>query len=95
MEFPEPWYPEHNSEFVNELRRETGVGHPLHGVPILVLARRRDRDDFLFAIEDGSRRVAKVHLTWARHPEKPPWPQTVIFADIATWSEAMRADHTE
>jgi len=95
MEFLEPWYAESNLEFVNELRRETMAGHPLHGVPVSVLARRRDCDDVLFAIDDGSQRVAKVHLTHAQRPEKPPWPPTVVFADITAWVEWVRADRAE
>ena len=51
-----------------ELLREVGVGHPLHGLPVRTLARRQDCDDVLFAIEDGTERVAVVHLTWTYSP---------------------------
>ena len=45
------------------------------------LACRDDSDDVLYAIEDGTARVATVHLTWDRPPVRPPWPtpDTVVL----------------
>ena len=95
MEFVKPWYAESSLEFVDELRRETAPGHVLHDIPVSLLARRRDRDEVLFALNDGSQRVAKVHLTWARQRERLPWPHTTVFADIVAWVGSMRADQAE
>jgi hypothetical protein len=59
------------------------------------LARRQDCDDVLFAIEDGTGRVAVVHLTWTHSPpEQPPWPGTAVYPTFEAWvAESMRADH--
>ena len=67
-----------------ELRRELVAGHSLHRVPVRAMGRRRDRDDVLFGLEDGSRRVAVVHLTW-KPPERPPWPITRFYSDFEAW----------
>jgi hypothetical protein len=78
-----------------ELQREVTSGHPLFGLPVRTLGRRQDCDDVLFAIEDGSERVAVVHLTYTRNPpDQPPFPWTVVYKDLLTWAaEGMRADH--
>jgi hypothetical protein len=80
-----------------QLRREVASGHPLFGLLVKTLARRQDCDDVLFAIEDGSGRVAVVHLTWTQSPpERPPYPWTVFYPNLAAWeAEGMRADAEE
>jgi hypothetical protein len=80
-----------------QLSRELAPGHPLFGLPVKTLARRQDCEDVLFAIEDGSGRVAVVHLTWTqRPPERPPYPWTVLYPTLAAWAaEGMRADAEE
>jgi hypothetical protein len=80
-----------------ELARELPSGHPLHGLPVRTLARRQDCDDVLFAIDDGTGRVAVVHLTWTQSPpEKVPWPLTVLYSNFEAWRvEGMQADHEE
>lgn len=80
-----------------ELQRELSPGHPLFGVPVKTLARRQDCDDVLFAVQDGTDRVAVVHLTWTRSsPEGPPWPITTVFANLGTWAvEGMHSDSAE
>ncbi len=42
--------------------------HELYGLPVPAIARPVDTDDVLNAIEDGTGRVADVHLTWRRNP---------------------------
>ncbi len=79
-----------------ELNREADAGHPLHDVRARALARRGDKDDVLFQLEDG--RLAVVHLTWSRRPEPAPsWPATTIFATVDEWVGlcSMRPDHDE
>jgi hypothetical protein len=80
-----------------ELRRELSVGHPLYGLPVRTVGRRQDCDDVLFTVEDGTGRVAVVHLTWTHSPpEKPPWPDTALYPSIENWiAEGMQSDHDE
>ena len=102
MEWLEPWYPvAHNPAQVAgmalELARELSVGHPLFDLPVRTLARRQDCDDVLFAIEDGTERIAVVHLTWTHSPpEHPPWPGTAIYTSFESWvADGMNTDHKE
>lgn len=91
VEWPVPWQhaaddPTQVAGMERELQREVAAGHPLFGLPVRTLARRRDCDDVLFAVEDGTGRVAVVHLTWTpRPPERPPWPHTVVLPSLAAW----------
>jgi len=80
-----------------ELSRELSAGHQLYGVPVRVLGRRQDCDDVLFALDDGTGRVAVVHLTWTHSPpDKPPWPVTAVYRSFDAWvTEGMRGDHAE
>jgi len=80
-----------------ELARELSASHPLFGLRVRTLARRQDCDDVLFVVDDGSGRVAVVHLTWTHSPpEKPPWPITCLYPSFETWvAECMRSDHEE
>jgi hypothetical protein len=78
-----------------ELIRELADEHPLYGLSVRTLARRGDCDDVLFAIEDGTGRVAAVHLTWTQNPpEQPPWPGTTLFPSLDDWViGGMLSDH--
>lgn len=80
-----------------ELGRELSAGHPLYGLPVRALGRRQDCDDVLFAIADGTGRVAVVHLTWTHSPPEPlPWPITIVYPSIDAWAEeGMRPDNEE
>jgi hypothetical protein len=98
----EPWYsiaedPEQSKGMAHELRRELSPDHALFGLPVRAIGRRQDRDDVLYAIEDGTERVAVVHLTWTRSPpESPPWPGTAIYDSFDQWTSiGMQADHAE
>jgi hypothetical protein len=100
MEYLVPWHsvedPARVAGMERELARELSAGHPLYGLPVRTLARRQDCDDVLFAIEDGSERVALVHLTWAHGPELPPWPATSVFPSLSAWvADGMRTDAEE
>lgn len=77
VEWLEPWHPVAENPvqvagIERELARELAAEHPLFGLPMRALARRQDCDDVLFAVEDGSGRVAVVHLPSARHPKPAP-----------------------
>jgi hypothetical protein len=61
---------------------------------VKTLARRQDCDDVLFALQDGTGRVAVVHLTWTHSPpERLPWPGSTLFPSLETRAaERMRSD---
>lgn len=74
-----------------ELQREISAGHPLFGLRVRTLARRRANDDVLFAVEDGTGRVAVVHLTWTHNPpDPPPFPRTVMFPSLEAWETGLK-----
>jgi hypothetical protein len=86
FEWPSGWRAlgegEAAATFEAELRRELSSDHALHGLPASLLARRDDRDDFLFSLNDA--RVAQVHLTW-RQEHTGEWPKARIFRDLLEW----------
>jgi hypothetical protein len=77
-----PWVEVVNAAALEEeLRREVAAGHLLFGLPVTAVARRRDCDDVLFKVLDGTNRYAVVHLTWRGCPGNDPrWPW-VTFQD--------------
>lgn len=88
-----PWRAESSPRAAIELAREVGPGHPLWQVSVRVLARRQDCDDVLFALDDGTGRVAVVHLTFQAERD-PHWPATELFGDLADFLiRRMRPDH--
>lgn len=100
MEWLEPWssvdtgnrrYCEaFEEEFALEIRR----GHPMYGLQVRLIG-RGNGDDCLFSIEDGSGRVAVVHLVW-QGPQKPPWPSCAIFSGLEEWEqECMIPEHRD
>lgn len=98
MEWLAPWDAVEAGDGLDaELRREVGPGHPLHGVATRALGRRCDQDDVLFALEDGTGRVAVVHLTWTSSPpEEPPWPSARLFPSLAAWAATdLVEDHRD
>jgi len=91
MVFLEPWYAVSDPDLVSELQRELVPGHLLFGKDVTAVARRQDRDDVLYALCDGTKRMAVVHLTHARESDAK-WPSTTIFASIDAWKHSMEAD---
>jgi hypothetical protein len=85
--WPEPWRPPSDRDqqgLENQLKRELGDGHVLKGKNVRLLARRFDRDDALFALDDGQ--VAQVHLTWKPAPgANALWPETTVFQSVEQW----------
>ena len=92
MDLLEPWYQVSDPALVAELTRELPPGHALFGKDVRVIARRRDRDDVLFEICDGTQRLAKVHLTYTKESD-PSWPSTQLFSSQAEWIASMRMDN--
>lgn len=96
VEWPFPWSPiefDDKLNFEAELLRELKPEHPLFGVPVSALGRRYDHDDVLFGLQDGSGRIAEVHLSWAGERENPPWPDTSLFESFAAWVEVVREEY--
>jgi len=100
VEWLEPWHSvaEDAAQVAGmerELQRELARGHPLFGLPVRTLG--GDCDDVMFAVEDGSGRVAVVHLTWTQTvPERPPWPETAFYPSLQAWAtDGMRSDHAD
>jgi len=88
-----PWQAESSPQAVAELAREIRSGHPLWQIPVRVLARRQDSDDVLFAVDDGTGRVAVVHLTYQVELD-PRWPSVALFDSIEDFRRRrMQADH--
>jgi hypothetical protein len=101
IEWLEPWASTMglNSGFHDRYRRqlelEVSQGHPLFGLPTKLIA-KGNGDDALFSIEDGSERIAAVHLTWVQKQQRPPYPVTQVYLNIQQFIEVrMRPDHLE
>lgn len=92
MEVKEPWYLTADSCLVAELRRELPRGHALHGLPVTTVARRQDRDEVLYRIDDELDRYAVVHLTYQVETQAD-WPQCTMFASADVWLRQMDEDH--
>lgn len=77
-----------DDSMAQELHREVGVEHVLHGAKVVTVARRIDCDDVLFASDDPAKPLAVVHLTFAQHPEPAPrWPDTKIYQGWEDWRD--------
>jgi hypothetical protein len=98
MRWLEPWVPIDNKNDRMALEAELGselvIGHPLHGVAVVAIARRRDEDDVLFALRDG--RVVEVYLTWRDRSESDAhWPLVEFYPSLAVWSDRRMAPQHE
>lgn len=98
IEWLEPWQAVSESEATQletELRRELAPGHAIFGRRATAVGARRDCDDVLFELLDPAQ-LAVVHLSYATHPDRPPWPSTELYSDFADFGErAMRPDHLD
>jgi hypothetical protein len=93
-----PWHPletVYRSNFERELGLELSPGHSLFGLTMTALGCRQDRDDVLFRLEDGTGRVAVVHLTWRHEAETvSKIPSTRIYDDLSSFKvERMKPEH--
>jgi hypothetical protein len=76
----------------DEVGPEVAEGHPLHGQTVIAVAKCVACDDVLFSIEGEHVRWAVVHLTFAGHPDKPPWPMSEEFDSFSEARQRM-ANH--
>ncbi len=91
MELPAGWFPVDAAGRVGldeELRRELKPGHRLYGLPLTIVARSAECDDYLVAVA-GTDTVAEVHLTWAGDYEKPPWPSARVYRSLSEWRTSL------
>jgi hypothetical protein len=102
VEWLVPWHsvaddPSQVEGMEQELSRELSAGRSLFGLQMRTLARRQDCDQVLFAVEDGTGRVAVVHLTWTGSaPEQRPLPDATVYPSIeARAVEGMGAHHSD
>jgi hypothetical protein len=88
-ELPEPWYWT-EQDLGYQLAIEVGKAHILYKKPVITLARRLDKDDVLFQVENS---FAIVHLTWSRkaHSEAT-WPITKIYTSWSSVREQIDED---
>jgi len=70
-----------------ELRRETPLGHVLHGQAMHAIARCETSDDVLYRSESDTDAVFLIHLTWSVETD-PEWPATTRYADMAVFLES-------
>ncbi|MET7749783.1 hypothetical protein [Micromonospora sp. NPDC005367] len=87
--FSEPWWDlrqggsverEQREGLRAELLTEVTDDHPLHGQPIVVVARSEASDHIVVHLPPT--RWARVHLTWKRGAETPPWPLTEFYDTV-------------
>jgi len=71
-----------------ELQKELGSDHPLFGKRCQAVAVNQD-DVLIELIDEGC--VAEVHLTWAGHSERPPWPVATVFRSYAAWLDDVKS----
>jgi len=93
-EMPENWVlidSEVQGKFSDELKKELPSGHVLLGIDATAIARREDRDDFLFLIEHSEYKYAEVHLTWSVE-SNPNWPSASLFKTVKDWKQEVLDD---
>ncbi len=85
MNLPAQWVPidpDTSARFEDEYAVEIAKGHPLYGVPVKAIAKRRDCDDVLFSVLRHLCEYVVVHLTWSGKEEPPPdWPKFELYAN--------------
>jgi hypothetical protein len=72
-----------------ELKKEFVKGNPLRGLKVRAIAKRRDMEDVLFALEDGTKRVMVVHLGWPSNYRGlvPELPSRTIYKSFELWQK--------
>lgn len=93
MRMPSRWVPIRDpsevAAFLGALHRELSPGHCLADLPLRAIGRRWDDTLVLFAMDDGSGRVAQVVLPWKSQPMDSPFPLTILFKDFQEWERSV------
>jgi hypothetical protein len=90
LEPPEPWFrpnPRLAAALVREARAEIGSDYELAWHYLTAVVKCGGCDEVIFNVDDGA--FALVHLTWARHPEQPPWPATTCLGGFIALETAI------
>ncbi len=96
IEWLEPWWcfcledGEFGQSFEEELRKELSSQHTLYPYrqSARAIAKREDRDDFLFWLPQADQMFAIVHLTFKGGLETDPnWPSTSMLNSLAEFVE--------
>src|SRR5262245_17136246 len=99
IEWLDPWSPVRASkvrqDLEQELLREVTKGHAIFGRQATAIATRRDCDDVLFVLGESGQ-LAVVHLAFAAHPDRPPWPIAELFESVEDFVDRrMKPDHED
>jgi len=85
LKYPPQWEliaSDESGPFEDEYAIEIAKGHPLYGVPVKAIARRKDCDDVLFRLLRHLCTYVVVHLTWSKKEETGKnWPGFELYAD--------------
>jgi hypothetical protein len=91
----EPWVPT-GLGAEKELEKEVGAGHVLFQRKCTPIARRIDRDEILFLVQNSDGLHAAVHLTWSGKKELDThFPKTILYQKLEDWLVKMKKDHVE
>jgi hypothetical protein len=90
----DPWQSSNSVKFSAELEKELCIEHVLFGKKLEIVARRRDKNEYLFRILEEEK-FAQVNLTWRGAVESDPfWPVTTIYDSFNDWvGKVMQQDH--
>ena len=77
---------------VAELRREMPPDHRLAKSELRVIGQcDADHNEFLYATDDPSAPIARVHLTW-RTESHNNWPHANVYATLDEWMIQMKRE---
>ena len=94
IQWCEPWWcfcldeSELGKFYEEELQKELCDTHVLYPFRLSAraIAKREDRDDFLFWLPHADKIIAVVHLTW-KHEADARWPQTSLLNSLTDFVE--------
>ncbi|WP_372660762.1 hypothetical protein [Cohnella sp.] len=94
--FLDPWQVSKSEKFIVELKKELCSDHVLYKKELEILARRRDRDEYLYWLKNENK-FAQVHLTWRGSVESDPfWPVTTVYDSFSDWAlNVMQHENVE
>lgn len=91
------WYilPPDQSYYVDELRKEMNMSHPLHQKTLQAIAKCEANDDVLFICGDSGQQPSYVivHLTWQMN-NTAGFPRYESFVDVDSLREWLEKDMT-
>jgi hypothetical protein len=95
----DPWVPvgDEASRFERQLQRETGLGHILHGVPAVAVARRRDWELVLFELKGVAYPLVELDMSGVgQRDESGEYTVPNLLLDDRDWVENwMIPDHED